>query len=202
MFEEIAESFSKNNIKVMPARDGKDACEKILSIIPENSSVGFGGSMTLESIGILDRISGGNYVLYDRRKAERGSGEYQEMLLSSQQADYFLSGSNAITRDGKIVNMDMTGNRVSSILYGPGHVIIVAGKNKIVDNVDEAIERIKNVSAPMNAERLGLNTPCAETGKCTDCSSPDRICCSTVIIERQHDPGRITLILVNEDLGY
>lgn len=188
MFEKIIETFKKKNIKVIPVETKEDACGKILEIIPEKSSVRYGGSATIDSIGILKKLMTGSYNLHDKK--------------SFQQVDYFLSGSNAITEDGKIINTDRNGNRVSSLIYGPKYVIIVVGKNKIVKDAAAALERIKNIAAPLNAKKLNLNTPCALTGKCTDCSSPDRICCSTVIIEKQYEPNRMTVILVNENLGY
>ncbi|MCK5477029.1 MAG: lactate utilization protein [Candidatus Aenigmarchaeota archaeon] len=202
MFEKIIQKFKENNISVIPVENNEEACRKVLEIIPKKSSIGYGGSITLESIGLFDKIKSGDYEFYDKSKAVYGSEEYFKLVDLSQHVDYFLSSSNAITRDGKIVNMDRTGNRVSSIIFGPKHVIIVVGKNKIVDDVDSAIERIRNIAAPLNAKRLKLNTPCVKTGRCMDCSSPDSICCSTVIIHKQFKPNRITIILVNKDLGY
>jgi hypothetical protein len=109
---------------------------------------------------------------------------------------------NAITDDGKIVNTDGLGNRLAAFCFGPGKVIVIAGRNKITCDLDAAMERVRNVAAPINARRFGLTTPCVETGKCTDCDSPERICNLTLIIEKQHTKGRMKVILVNEDLGY
>jgi hypothetical protein len=113
-----------------------------------------------------------------------------------------VAGSNAITEDGKIVNIDGLGNRLAAFCFGPEKVIIVAGRNKIVKDVAAAIERVKNVAAPMNARRFGAATPCAKTDKCSDCDSPERICNLTLIIEKQRQPGRLTVILVNQELGF
>ncbi len=199
---DLVKTFKTKNITVIPVENSKEACDKILKIIPEKASIGYGGSITLEQIGILDKIRQSDYLLYDRTKVTKYTKESYQLGHSAQHADYFLSSSNAITEDGKIVNKDRTGNRVSSLIYGPDQVIIVVGKNKIVKNLDEALNRIKNIAAPLNAKRMKLNTPCVETGKCLDCPSPERICCNTVIIERQFKPDRMTIILVNEDLGY
>ncbi len=200
-YDDIVSVFGKRNIAVVPVRNRSEAAGRIIGMIPNGSKVGYSGSVSLEQTGVLDRLRKGDYVLYDRSKVAKGSREAEEIGRLAQHADFFLSGANAITRDGKIVNIDMIGNRVSAQLYGPGQVILVVGRNKIVDNADAAIKRIKTVAAPLNAKRLGKNTPCAKTGVCADCSSPERICCSTVIIERQAKPGRITVLLVDEELG-
>ncbi len=202
MSEEIVSVFQKRNIKIIPVESIKAASDKILEIIPKTSKIGYGGSVTLESIGVLDRIRAGKYTLYDRDKVKKGSREAYELGHLAQHADYFLASANAITKNGEIVNIDRTGNRVSSLIFGPEHVILVVGKNKIVPDLDAAMKRIKTIAAPLNAKRIGADTPCAKTGICADCSSPERLCCITVVIERQFKPGRMTIILVNEDLGY
>lgn len=205
MYENIISAFKKKNIDVIVVKNSEEACKKILEMIPLKSKVGYSGSLTLEKIGILDKFrnaKNGDYVFYDRDKVKKYTNESYQLGHLAQHADYFLSSSNAITKDGKIVNKDRTGNRVSSMIYGPEHVIIVVGKNKIVDNYDAAIERIRNVAAPLNAKRLKLNTPCVKTGKCMDCLLPESICCSTVIIDKQVNKERLKVILVDENLGY
>lgn len=205
MYENIISAFKKKNIDVIVVKNSEEACKKILEMIPLKSKVGYSGSLTLEKIGILDKFRNarnGDYVFYDRDKVKKYTNESYRLGHLAQHADYFLSSSNAITKDGKIVNKDRTGNRVSSMIYGPEHVIIVVGKNKIVDNYDAAIERIRNVAAPLNAKRLKLNTPCVKTGKCMDCLLPESICCSTVIIDKQVNRDRLKIILVDEELGY
>lgn len=205
MFEDIINAFKKKNIDVIVVKNSEEACKKILEMIPLKSKVGYSGSLTLEKIGILDKFRNarnGDYVFYDRDKVKKYTNESYQLGHLAQHADYFLSSSNAITKDGKIVNRDRTGNRVSSMIYGPEHVIIVIGKNKIVDNYDAAIERIRNVAAPLNAKRLKLNTPCVKTGTCMDCLLPESICCSTVIIDKQVNRERLKVILVDENLGY
>ncbi|MBS3122240.1 lactate utilization protein [Candidatus Woesearchaeota archaeon] len=202
MFEDIINAFKKKNIDVIAVKTSEEACTKILEMIPLKSKVGYSGSMTLEKIGILNKLRNHDCVFYDRDKVTKYTKDSYQLGHLAQHADYFLSSSNAITKDGKIVNRDKTGNRVSSMIYGPEHVIIVVGKNKIVKDYDAAIERIRNVAAPMNAKRLKLNTPCVKTGKCMDCLLPESICCSTVIIDKQVNKERLKIILVDEELGY
>ncbi|MFH0856945.1 MAG: lactate utilization protein [bacterium] len=202
MDKKIKEVFLSKNINLIFVADKSEACEKILNIIPENASIGYGGSATLTEIGILDKIRNGNYKLYDRSKVEKYTPEFNELNHNAQHADYFLAGSNAITRDGKIVNKDRTGNRVSSLIFGPKKVIIAVGKNKLVDNLEAALKRIETVAAPRNAKKIGVNTPCVKLGYCVDCNSPERLCCNTVIIERQVKPDRMTVVLIDEDLGF
>ncbi len=202
MYQEIIGAFKINNIEVTVAKDKKEATEMILKLIPKKSKIGYSGSVTLETIGILDKIRNEDYVLYDRSKVTKYTSKSNDLGHKAQHADYFLSSSNAITKDGRIVNTDRTGNRVSSLIYGPNKVIIVVGKNKIVDDVAKGLERIKNIAAPLNAKKLNLNTPCVKANKCLDCNLPESICCATVIIRRQFKKDRITIILVDEDLGY
>ena len=202
MYEDLIKTFAQKNIEIIPVKDSEEACNKILEKIPLKSKVGHGGSATLKDIGILDKIRIKDYIFYDRTKIEKYTPDFNELNLKAQHADYYLSGSNAVTKDGKIVNKDRTGNRVSSLIFGPKNVIIVVGKNKLVDNLEKALERIENIAAPMNAKRIGAKTPCTTTGKCSDCFSPERLCCYTVTIDRQFKPDRMTIILINEDLGY
>ena len=202
MFEDIVKIFAKKNINVIPVASKEEACDIILKMITPKSKVGYGGSLTLENIGILDKIREGDYIFYDRTKVQKYTKNSNELGHLAQHADYFLSGSNAITRTGEIVNVDRTGNRVSSLIYGPEHVIIVVGKNKIVNDVGEGLERIKTIAAPLNAERIHAKTPCAITGRCGDCMSEERLCCNTTIIHRQFRKDRMNIVLINEDLGY
>jgi len=202
ILKDLIKIFARENIELIPVNSKKEAHDKIIQLIPLKSTVGYGGSVTLEEIGILDTLRKGDYSFIDRTKVTPFTNEAHELARKTQHADYFLSGSNAITIDGKIVNKDRTGNRVSALIYGPEHVIIVIGKNKIVKDIAAALERIEKIAGPLNAKRRKAKTPCVETGNCTNCSSPDRLCCVTVIIERQHLPNRMKIILVDENLGY
>ena len=201
MFEDIINAFKKKNIDVIAVKTSEEACTKILEMIPLKSKVGYSGSMTLEKIGILNKLRNHDCVFYDRDKVTKYTKDSYQLGHLAQHADYFLSSSNAITKDGKIVNRDKTGNRVSSMIYGPEHVIIVVGKNKIVKDYDAAIHRIQNFVAQKNAERLGLSPPCVKTMACQNCASPHRICNYFTAIKRDYRPNRTHVLLVNEKLG-
>jgi len=204
MLQSIAttmKNLEKNNMNALFVKTKEEALAKILESIPENTTIGFGGSKTLKQIGVRAALEKRNNKLLDWGNAKSGK-EIAEIRKQSLFADVYLSSSNAVTQDGKLVNMDGTGNRVAAITFGPGKVIIVAGKNKIVENEAEAVERIRNIAAPATAKHFGKKTPCAITGKCMDCTSKDRICCVKVVHSWQRNSGRITVILVGEDLGY
>jgi L-lactate utilization protein LutB len=202
MYDEMVAKFKSKNIDVVQVKNKKEASEFILKMIPNGSKIGYGGSVTLEQVGVLEKIKTSDFVLFDRSKVFMRNRDGYELAQKALLSDFFLSGANAVTLDGKIVNRDKYGNRVGAQIFGPEHVIIVVGKNKIVKNLEEAIKRIENVAAPLNTKRLNLKTPCVQTGKCMDCSSPERICYVTTIIEGQAKPGRMTLIIVDEDLGF
>jgi hypothetical protein len=177
-------------------------------MIPEGSTVGFGDSVTLREIGVVDALEKGNYTFLNPWKPGISSEESIHVKKQALTSDVFVTGTNALTLDGKIVNVDALGNRVAAMLFGPTKVIIVIGVNKIVENLEAALDRIKNKAAPLNVKRhLAFHPmpPCGETGVCSDCSSPWRICNKTVIIERQLDNQRykpvITVVIVGEELG-
>jgi len=201
--KKVIEALNKNHFEAFYVDNKEEARKKVLSLIEKGASIGLGGSITLMEMGIIDDLRSGDYVLYDRYDPNLTPAELVEVFRKSMLADYFLTGTNAITLDGKLVNIDGRGNRVAAMIYGPKKVIVVAGANKIVKNVDEALSRIGMVAAPRNAERLDRNTPCRELGYCIDCNSKDRMCSFTTIIGKQElTPNRITVILVGEDLGF
>jgi hypothetical protein len=160
----------------------EDAAKMVLDMITPEAKVGMGGSTSLMQLGVIDEL------------IKRGS-------MTRSRPDIYLTSSNAITLDGKLVNTDMTGNRVSSMIFGPKQVIVVAGMNKVVKDVPAALERIKNVIAPTIAKNSGLKTPCTVEGKCSDCKSPWRVCTVTTIIEAKPRLTQISVILVGEDIG-
>ncbi len=180
-----------------------EAVDKILSLMPEGSSIGWGGSMTLTEVGLMDalRANADKYNLFVREDAKTPE-EAREVFAKILSCGYFLMSANAITVDGELVNIDGRCNRVSYLCYGPENVIVVAGINKVVADVDSALARIRTVAAPTNAVRLNRKTPCAVSGKCENCLSPDCICAQTVITRLSLTPNRIKVILVGEDLGY
>lgn len=184
----IIKNLKKRNMDGYYCASCADAVAKAMELIGKDSSVGFGGSMTLKECGLMDALNASDVRLLDRSEA---SG-----------ADYFLMSTNAITLDGQLVNIDGSGNRVASLIYGPAHVVIIAGMNKVAKDVDSAIERVHTTAAPPNAMRLSMNTPCGVTGVCADCLSADCICAHTVITRYSRISGRIAVILVGESLGY
>lgn len=164
-------------------------------------SVAWGGSMTLQEVGIMDYLKDSECIVYDRMSPKTPE-EQKEMKAKMINADYFLMSTNAITLDGELVNIDGFANRVSFLCYGPENVLVIAGMNKVATNVEDAINRVKNIASPPNALRLHKDTPCAKTGRCAECFTEDCICSQTVITRRSGVKGRIKVILVGEELGY
>lgn len=195
-------ALKANGFEVIYADNAREALGKVMFLIPKEAKVGIGGSVTVRDIGLVEAIEKqGNTIFMDWGKPL----ELKEKLKVRKEAltsDVYLTSSNAITLQGQLVNIDGTGNRVSAMIFGPKKVIIVAGANKLVDTLDEAFARIRNIAGPLNGKRLNLKTPCALTGKCTDCNSPDRMCKITVILEKKPDLSDITIVLVGENLGY
>ena len=200
--EAVGRALRVNGVTVIVAETGDEAREQALALIPKGASVGVGGSRTVAEIGLLDALRVGEFGLIDQYDPSFGKEAAFQARLDSLRADYFIAGSNAVTEDGKLVNTDGLGNRVAGFAFGPRHVILLVGRNKIVRDVAAALERIRNVAAPMNAKRLGAATPCVTTGVCCDCDSPARICNLTLIVEKQRFPGRMTVVLINQELGF
>lgn len=164
-------------------------------------SVAWGGSMTLKEVGVMDYLDESECVIYDRT-APKTPEEEKQMKANIVNADYFLMSTNAITLDGELVNIDGFANRVSFLCYGPENVLVIAGMNKVATDVEDAINRVKNIASPPNALRLNKNTPCAKIGRCADCFTEDCICSQIVITRRSSVKGRIKVLLVGEELGY
>lgn len=196
--DKVIKGLESRNMTGYYAATKEDALKIALSIIPEGSSLTMGGSMSVREIGLTDALMNGNYDFIDRDAYEDG----REAMLKGYDADFFLASANAMTEDGVIINIDGNANRVSAIAQGPKKVIFIVGMNKICDDVDGALKRARNVAAPINAQRFGLSTPCAKTGSCMNCKSPDTICCQFLITRYSRHEGRIHVILVNEDLGF
>ena len=166
--------------------------------LPKNVSVGLGGSETLAAMEILPVLRNGEYKLHDRYNCT----DHFEVCRESLMADYFLTGANALTMSGEMVNIDCSGSRVAAMAYGPRHIIAAAGVNKLVQNLDEAVARVRAI-APMNCKRNNHTTPCVETGSCGDCNTPQRMCNHLLItFNAQKFRGKYTLILINEELGF
>ncbi|MCT4688108.1 lactate utilization protein [Vallitalea sp.] len=197
----LIKQFQKRRIEAYYCENKELAKDKILELIKDGSSVSWGGSMTLHEINLFDSLKNGNYNLLDRSTANNNE-EVSEIYHLALSADYYLMSSNAITLDGKLVNIDGNGNRLAALIYGPSNVIVVAGMNKVVLDEESALNRVRNEASPINTVRLNKNTPCSITGKCSDCLSDDCICCQTVITRMSRVPNRIKVILVGEELGY
>ena len=192
------EGLKSRNMEGYYAESKEAALQLALSLIPEESSVTMGGGMSVHEIGLVDALKNGNYYFIDRDK----ESDKRAAMLKAYDADVFLSSCNAMTEDGVLVNIDGNSNRVSAIAQGPKKVIFIVGMNKVCSDVDGAMKRARNVAAPINAQRFGLNTPCAKTGACWNCKSPDTICCQFLITRFSRHKGRIHVILVNDNLGF
>lgn len=198
----IIENLKKRQMEGYYCPTRADAVQKAMELVAKDSSVTFGGSMTLSESGIMDALHNRDDItFYDRSKAATPE-EVQKIYREAFFCDYYFMSTNAITLDGELVNIDGNGNRVAALVFGPANVIIVCGMNKISTDIDEAIARVRNIAAPPNCNRLDRKTPCAITGKCGDCLSPDCICNHTVITRRSGTPGRIKVLFVGEELGY
>jgi hypothetical protein len=172
-----------------------------LALIPPEAAVGFGNSQTAKALGLAQALVRRGNVVYDKTVAADPE-EARELKRQALLADWFVSGVHAISVEGQLVAIDHSGNRVAGLLYGPGRVIVVAGLNKVSPNLEQAILRARNVAAPLNARRAGLHPPCIEAGRCVDCRSSDRVCNSLVVVEGQSDPKRLTVLIVEEELGF
>jgi len=196
--EKTIKGLKSRNMEGYYAEDSAEALKIALSLIPEGSSVTMGGSMSAHEIGLVEALKQGSYRFLDRDQAE----DKRAAMLAAYDADVFLSSANAMTEDGILVNIDGNSNRVSAIAQGPRKVIFIVGMNKVCSDLDGAMKRARNVAAPINAQRFGLNTPCSKTGSCMDCKSPDTICCQFLITRFSRHSGRIHVILVNDVLGF
>lgn len=197
----IIKGLQKRNMEGYFCETSEEAVKIALSLMPKGSVISWGGSMSISECGLMDAIQDGSYTLIDRMTAKTPQ-EKREIYARTVMADYYLMSTNAITMDGELVNIDGFCNRVACLCAGPENVIIIAGMNKVVKDVESGISRIRTKAAPPNTTRLNKNTPCARTGVCGNCFSPDCICSQMVITRRSGIPGRIKVILVNEDLGF
>ena len=178
----------------------EDALKKALELIPEGASVGWGGAMSAEQIGLMDAVKVGNYRAIDRA-ACKTQEERDQAMMDCLKADVFLTGANGLSMDGEMVNIDGFGNRVAAIIFGPKNVLVIAGMNKVEDDLEAAINRARTIAAPMNQLRFQHPNPCTGTGTCADCKSETCICNHIVITRHCRPVGRIKFILVGEDLG-
>lgn len=178
------------------------ACREILGLISDYESFGIGGSDTIRKIGIIPELKGMGKTIHDHWDSELSPDEVQAARLAQGRCDCFICSANAISARGEIVNVDGIGNRVTAMTYGPRKVVIAAGINKIRPDLDQALQRVRQIAGPMRAKSLGMDTPCAETGECADCHSPQRICRITTILHRCPMMTDIAVVLVGAELGY
>lgn len=195
-------NLKKRQIEAVYCATAQEACTTALSYVSPGNSVSFGGSMTLEEAGILSALRDrSDIALIDRAKAQTPD-ETAKMYHDALSCNRYFMSANAITQSGELVNIDGNGNRLAALIYGPEQVIVVAGMNKIVPTVTDAVDRVRNTATPLNCIRLNQATPCASTGVCADCLSSDCICNQIVVTRRSGNPDRIKVILVGEALGY
>ena len=205
-YKNLAETTMKNlthrGFDTFYAENAPEALELAKSFIKSGSKVTNGGSVTLTEIGLMDYLKSGSDFTYLDRTVPQTDEEKDAFWSQVFVCDTFFASCNAITVDGQLVNIDGTSNRVACMLFGPKQVVLIAGMNKVCPDVESAYKRVKLSAAPPNCNRLNRNTPCAVTGKCADCLSPDCICSATVITRKPNIPHRVKIILVGENLGY
>lgn len=199
--KKIIDKLAKRNMEGYYAKNKEEAVKTVLSLIPDKSSVSWGGSMTMGEIGLNEALKNGDYTLIDRASAKNPE-EVKEMYHKALSADYYIMSTNAMTVEGELVNIDGNGNRVAALIYGPENVIVIAGINKLAADIESAYKRVKTIACPINTMRLGKKTPCAVTGVCGDCYSSECICSQTVITRRSSIKNRIKVVIVGESLGY
>ena len=197
----VAEALNKRYFEAYYCSDRAAALEKILELIPQDHVVSWGGAATVDELGVKEALRQRGQAVIDRETA-KDAQERQQMLKQALTCDTFLMGSNAISADGQLVNIDGTGNRVAALCFGPTQVVVVAGMNKVAGDLDGAMRRAREVAAPMNAQRFPLKTPCVANGLCGDCKGPDSICAQIVTTRLCKPAGRIKVVLVGENLGF
>ncbi len=199
--EKTIKALEKNKMKGYYAKSKEELFSLIDNLIKDDKLIASGGSMTLEQTGIISRLNSKYSGIFHDRAACKSPEEIQQLFRLAYSADTYFVSSNAITENGELYNVDGNGNRVSAMIFGPKQVIVVAGYDKIVSDLDAAKERVEKMAAPANAIRLGLDTPCAITGECVHCHSDKRVCCSYVTLGQQRIPDRIKVIFLAEELG-
>jgi len=201
----LIKAFESRNFEAHYCADSKAALELALSLIPQGTSVTWGGSETVRTIGLIDAVKAGNYEAVDRDEAKDVDGRIA-LMRRAFSCDWFLMSANAMTEDGQLVNIDGNGNRVAALTFGPKNVLVIAGMNKLCKTLDDAIARARNYAAPVNCLRVyagkDAKTPCQYTGLCADCKSEQCICNTIAVTRRSSTKGRIKVILVGEPLGY
>lgn len=198
----VVEALKGNGFQAVYCKSRDEAAAEILRLVPEPGTVGLGGSWTVGELGVVDTLEKRGNTILNHSAPGLSNEERMQVRRSELTCDVFLTGSNAVTMDGRLVNTDGNGNRVAAMIFGPGKVIVVAGVNKVVRDVAEAEERIRLVAAPMNNKRLNTPNPCVKTGVCMDCQGPTRICNVTTILNKRPRSTEMHVIIVGEELGF
>lgn len=199
--KELKKAFQRNGIECLFLENKQELLDYLKTYLKDNKTVGVGGSMTLFETGVIDLLRKSPVQFLDRYQKDLTRDEVEDIFHQSLLADFYLTSSNAIDMQGNLYNIDGNGNRVAAMIYGPKKVLVIVGKNKIVEDEQAAIQYIQNVSAPANAMRLNKKTPCVQTGKCMNCQSDERICSMYTKISRQKQ-GRMNVLVINEEFGY
>ena len=199
---QLIKAFANHNMQMTFVENKDELYTYLKGVLVDQKKVAVGGSVTLSQLGVIDLIRESDVEFIDRYEAGLTQEELSDRLRQGLLSDLFITGTNALTMDGCLYNIDGTGNRVAAMIYGPKEVIVIAGLNKIFNSEEEAIQHIKHIAAPANAIRLNRNTPCSKTGHCQECHSPERICCSYVKLGYQRAVNRIKIIIVKDNLGY
>ncbi len=197
----VAEALNKRFFEAYYCSDRESGLQKVLELIPQNHVVSWGGTSTVDELGIKDALRQRGQAVIDRDTA-KDAQERKEMLKKALTCGTFLMSSNAISSDGELVNIDGTGNRVAALCFGPDQVVVVAGMNKVAGDLDDAMGRARQVAAPINAQRFQLKTPCSVNGLCGNCKGADCICAQIVTTRVCKPAGRIKVVLIGEDLGF
>lgn len=197
----LVKNLQKRHFEAYYCANREDALKQVLALIPEGSSVGWGGAISAAQVGVQEAVKAGNYTVIDR-DAFSDPAEKLRCMRECFNADFFITGANALSLDGQMVNIDGNGNRVGMIVYGPKNIIVVAGMNKVCATVEDAVRRARTIAAPMNQQRFGLPNPCTCTGSCADCLSETSICNQILITRNCKPTGRIKFVLVGEELGF
>lgn len=197
----VVKVLESRNMEAYYVKTKEEALEKALELIPEGSTISWGGSVSAQEIGLTQALKDGEYVVYDRETVGTRE-EKEEIAHKALNCDFFLGSTNAISEDGVMVNIDGNANRVAAYAYGPKNVLLIVGMNKVVKTEADAMSRAKNEAAPINAQRFGIDTPCVKNGSCFDCKKPECICCQILITRYSRVAKRTKVILVDENLGF
>lgn len=197
----VVKNLESRNMEAYFVKTKEEALKKALELIPEGSSISWGGTASAKEIGLLDAVHEGNYEVYDREEAQTPELK-NEIAHKALDCDFFIGSTNALAENGVMVNIDGNANRVAAFAFGPKNVLLIVGMNKVVKSEEDAMSRARNEAAPINAQRFGLDTPCSKNGMCYDCKSPDCICCQILITRYSRVAKRIKVILVDENLGF